>query len=76
MDIRTSIGGVAQHPDNGKWNITFETFMGRPDHFQRPSSILTTPAKFETEAEAYAAANRALDILEQTGMFPNFSEQF
>lgn len=39
-------------------------------------SKIESAAVFTTEDEAYAGGNRALDILEQTGVYPNMCELF
>ena len=71
----TSIGSVSQGP-NKLWSVSFDTFMGHPGHFDRPSSTVTSAPLFETQDEAYAAGSRALDVLEATEMFPNLTEKF
>ena len=73
FNMRTELAEVKQV--NDKWNVSFNTFMGKPGS-ERLLGVLTTPAVFADEDAAYAAGRRALDILEKTGMFPNFSEPF
>lgn len=71
--IRTEVG-VANEV-RGKWNVSFNTYIGEPGS-QRLSGTITTPAKFDSEDDALDAGSRALTVLEQTGIFPNFSEAF
>ena len=59
----------------GAWSTVFETWRGIPGSEYRVSSI-TTGALFETEDAAYAAGDRALDMLQNTGKFPNMCEAF
>lgn len=72
--LRTQIQGVSQGA-NGKWLVTFETFRGIPGRETRVSLTSCSPM-FESEDEAYAAGARALDCLEQSGMYPNLCEPF
>jgi hypothetical protein len=39
------------------------------------SSVESAPV-FDTEEDAYAGADRALKVLEETGKFPNMCEAF
>lgn len=59
----------------GKWSVRFETWRGIPGDEYLATSC-TTGALFDTEAEAYAAGERALDVLEATDRFPNMCEKF
>lgn len=73
MALRTEINNAVI--ENGKWNVSFNTWTGTVGS-ERLMSITTAPVRCETEAEAYAAGNRALTILEQTGMWPDFTKPF
>ena len=57
----------------GKWSVSFETWRGSPGDEYLATSC-TTGALFDTEAEAYSAGDRALDVLQATDRFPNMCE--
>lgn len=72
--MRTQLG-IAAKQANGLWAVYFETFAG-PAGQERMISRVNSAALFDTEDEALAAGQRALDYLEQTGLFPNMCERF
>ena len=59
----------------GKWSACFETWRGIPG-----DEYLVTRASsgsfFDSEDNALAAADRALDTLQATGKYPNMCEPF
>lgn len=58
-----------------KWCAHFETWSGVPGSEFMANSI-TSGALFDTEDAAYEAGGRALDVLQDTGKFPNMCEVF
>jgi hypothetical protein len=60
---------------NGKWRANFVTYNGTPGDEYVANTCGSAPV-FNTEDEAYAGGSRALDILEQTGKFPNMCDPF
>lgn len=72
--MRTQLASV-QQASNQKWSVTFDTFRGDPGSESRMGSI-ESAAVFDTEDEAYEGGKRALDMLEQTGYYPNMCEKF
>ena len=73
--MRTQLGQATQSNFNGKWSIAFVSYRGNLGQ-EYVCSETETAFVFATEDEAYAAGQRALDILEATGMFPNMCEAF
>jgi hypothetical protein len=72
--MRTQLGPVTSG-QSGKFRVTFQTYAGAPGN-EHLKSVAGSAEIFETEDEAYAAGNRALQVLEDTGMFPNLCEAF
>ncbi len=70
--MRTEIGTAIQHI-NKRWSINFITWVGVPGN-QRVHSTATSAAVWSTEDLAYNAGERALNIVESTGQFPNMTE--
>ena len=70
--MRTVLGQANQSKLNGKWAITLETYSRHEYLFSR---TVSAPV-FNTEEDAYEGGERALEILERTGMFPNMCEEF
>ena len=60
---------------NGKWCVSFTTFKGIPGDEYVCAEAVSAPV-FDTEDEAFAGAERALNALEKTGRFPNMCEKF
>jgi len=58
-----------------KWSAHFEVWAGVPGDEYMVTSI-TSAALFDTEDAAYAAGDRALDVLQATDKFPNMCEVF
>lgn len=58
-----------------KWSAAFETWASAPGGEFRIASC-TSGALFDSEEAAYAAADRALDVLQATGKYPNMCEAF
>lgn len=73
--MRTEIAQPILSAHTGKWRAVLVTFMGTPGSEHLASSIESAPV-FATEEDAYAGSNRALDVLETTGKFPNMCEAF
>jgi hypothetical protein len=73
--MRTELNSVNQRKFNNKWSVTLVSYKGVPGQEYVCSEIESAPV-FLTEDEAYAGGNRALDILENTGKFPNMCEMF
>ena len=72
--MRTQVGHATLQL-NGLWSVTLETWAG-PVGDEYLSSRVTSAGLFETEDSALAAGNRALDHLEQTGLFPDMCRPF
>lgn len=72
--MRTEAGGVFKAA-NGKYAVIFVSYKGVPGNEYVCSEVESAPV-FATEDEAYAGQNRALDMLEETGQFPNMCEAF
>ncbi len=73
--MRTEIGSVNQSKFNNKWSVTLVSYKGVPGQEYVSSEVESAPV-FLTEDEAYAGGKRALDMLENTGKFPNMCEVF
>jgi hypothetical protein len=73
--MRTEIGQATQSSFNDKWSITLVSYKGIPGQ-EYVCSEVESAAVFVTESEAYSGGSRALDMLEQTGKFPNMCEMF
>lgn len=71
MRIRTEVG-KCQQGKNGKWSTCFNTHMGEPGR-EILSNVVTSPPLWDNEDEAHYAGTRALDVLENSGSFPNLS---
>lgn len=72
--MRIQFKTVKQH-QNGKWYVEFEMYCG-PVGAEYVAARTTSAPVFDTEDEAYEGASRAMDIYEQTQMFPNMCERF
>ena len=73
--MRTVLGQANQSNLNDKWTITLETYSVGRGHEYLSSKTVSAPV-FNTEEDAYEGGERALEILERTGMFPNMCEEF
>ncbi len=73
--MRTELGQPKQSDFNNKWSITFVSYKGVPGQEYVSSEVESAPV-FLTEDEAYAGGNRALDVLANTGVFPNMCVPF
>ena len=73
--MRTEISNVKQSRSNGKWYVEFSTFRGQPGK-EYLASQLISGAHFNSEDAAWEAGRRAMDLLEETEMFPNLCEPF
>lgn len=73
--MRTQFNTVIQSTTTGKWAAAFETINGQPGE-EYIANTCTSAFVFDTQDEAYAGATRALDHLEQHGMWPNMCERF
>ena len=71
--MRTEQGIPEQSAHSGKWSATFVTYRGVPGDEYVMNECTSAPV-FATEDEARDGASRALDVLEQTGKFPNMCE--
>ena len=72
---RTEISVARYSEHNHKWCIGFITRKG-PIGSEYIAGEVMSACLFDTDDEAYAAGNRALDHLEKTGQFPNLCEKF
>lgn len=72
--MRTQANGV-QLGKNGKYAVKFVTFNGAPGSEYVMSECTSAPV-FANEDEALAGQQRALDMLETSGRFPNMCEVF
>lgn len=73
--MRTELGLAEKSSFNNKWSITLVSYKGVPGQEYVCSEVESAPV-FPTEDEAYAGGNRALDVLANTGKFPNMCEVF
>ena len=74
---KTSVSGANKSKYNQKYSVVFQNFMmykGGSEWF--PSSEMVSGAVFETEAEALAGGDRALQSIVDTGRYPNMCEKF
>lgn len=72
---RTCQVAPAYYARINKWSCRLETWRGIPGDEYMATSC-TSGALFDTETEAYGAGDRALDVLQATGKFPNMCEKF
>lgn len=72
--MRTEMSNVQVNAE-GKWAVVFTTYNG-PVGQEYVSSELLSASVFDSDEEAIAAGNRALDMLEHTGKFPNLCAKF
>lgn len=70
--MRIEMGPVVQHV-NKKWSVSFNMFVGTPGNELMSAGITSMPL-WDTEDTAYAAGERGLDLIEDTGKFPNMCE--
>jgi hypothetical protein len=70
---RTFVSAVERSKIDGKWSTSFETWRGVPGQ-EYMVHRATSASLFETEDAAYAAGDRALDLLQQSDRFPNMCE--
>ena len=73
--MRTQVAAPIVSSYNNKWKAVLVTFRGAVGAEYMASSVESAPV-FDTEEDAYAGANRALTVLEETGKFPNMCEAF
>lgn len=74
MRSRAQIDTVTMQADS-QWKVSFILFAGEVGAEHKVGACASA-AVFATEDEAYAGGNRALDVLEATGRFPNMCERF
>jgi len=72
---RTCAGSPVLNKWNGKWCASFETWRGIPGDEYLVTKV-TSGAFFDDEDAAYAATDRALDVLQATDKFPNMCESW
>lgn len=72
---RTCLARPEFSKHGAKWSAHFEVWAGLPGDEYMVTSI-TSGALFDTEDAAYEAGGRALDVLQETGKFPNMCEKF
>ena len=73
---RTEITDSLQN-NNDKWNIIFTDYkVSAVTGDEYVSGVIESGYVFDTEDEAYAAGDRALKALADTGRFPNMCEPF
>ena len=72
--MRTEASGV-ELSTNGMYLIAFTTYTGTPGR-ETVAATYTSAPVFPTEDAAYYAQARALDLLEQTGSFPDLTKYF
>ena len=70
---RTCAGKPKFSKVTGKWSACFEMWAGIPGD-EYLASTVTSGSFFATEDEAYAAQDRALDVLQETDKLPNMCE--
>lgn len=75
MTTRTEITDSLQNSKN-KWNMIFTSYKVRADGDEYKVGVIESAYVFDTEDEAYAGGQRALELLEKTGRFPNMSQKF
>lgn len=64
-----------QNSSTGKWAVWFEIW--RVKHTEKYVSANCGSAHvFDTSEQAWAAGDRAVDLFNKTGIFPNMCEQF
>ena len=61
---------------HGKWAAHFEIWATPLEGDDYMISSVTSGALFDTKDAAYEAGGRALDVLQETGKFPNMCEVF
>lgn len=64
-----------QNPRNGRWSASFKVFATRGEDTYLFSECESAPL-FETEMDAWDAGERAIEVLDATGEFPNMCEPF
>lgn len=72
--MRTEHTGV-ELKSNGKYSVKFATWCGRTGA-EYIANEVESAAVFATEDDAYAGSKRALDVLEETGRWPNMCAAF
>jgi len=72
---RTCIAKPVQSDSNHKWSSCFERWVGEKGAEKKAAKMTSAPL-FLSQELAMEAANRAMDVLEKTGMFPNMCEEF
>ncbi len=70
---RTCLAAPEFSKHSGKWSASFEMWAGEPGAEYMAASV-TSGALFESEDAAWAAGDRALDLLQATDKFPNMCE--
>jgi hypothetical protein len=75
MTRRTEITDSLQNSNN-KWNIIFTSYKVLADGDEYVCGVIESAYVFDTEDEAYAAGNRALKMLADTGRFPDMCQPF
>lgn len=75
MTKRTEITDSLQNSKN-KWNIIFTSYKVLANGDEYECGVIESAYVFDTEDEAYAGGQRALELLEKTDRFPNMCEKF
>lgn len=65
---------VDQNKHTGKWYVCFDVYRKRKG--VEYTSELVSYAKYDTEEEAKATGQRAMQVQEQTGKFPDITKDF
>lgn len=73
--MRIQTDSPVQSQSTDKWAVQFRSFVGTPGQEQELMPIVSANV-FDTEDDAIEAGNRALDLLEQTGKFPDLTGKF
>jgi hypothetical protein len=73
MSIRSIQSAPVQSKYNGKWACVFQTFLSHNGEEHLSGELETAAVWFDAVA-ARAAGERALEVLEQTGKYPNLCE--
>lgn len=73
--LRTELGTCLYHERSGKWDCSFQSYVGELGREQLMAVARSAPL-WDTEDEAWKAGNRALTYLEEQGYFPNMCERW
>lgn len=75
FNVRTTGTTPLYDESTGKFCVRLDTWAGATGS-EYLSNTVTSVALFDSEDEAIAATDRALDLLEKTGKFPNMTVKF